>query len=114
MLGKYSKCIYPCLIYLSLANFSNEPEDVFVTEGESAFFNCTHDGGVTNILTWIINEQSYSNYSFPSRHYGYQSGQLLEVVNTTVSDNESTYQCILQHQESKVAVLTVSELEQGS
>ena len=84
-----------------------------MTEGESAFFNCTYDG-VTEKLTWIINEQSYSNYSFPTRHYEYQSGQLLEVVNTTVSDNGSMYQCIIQHQESRVAILTVSEIEKGN
>ena len=84
-----------------------------MTEGESAFFNCTYDG-VTKKLTWIINGQNYSIDSFPTRHVEYQSGQLLEVVNTTVSDNGSTYQCIIQHQESGVAILTVSEIEKGN
>ena len=84
-----------------------------MTEGESAFFNCTYDG-VTKKLAWIINEQNYSIDSFPTRHYEYQCGQLLEVVNTTVSDNRSTYQCIILHQESRVAILTVSETEKSN
>jgi len=83
-----------------------------VTEGESAFFNCTHNGAGL-ALTWIINGQNYSRNDYPLRHSWNHTGQIIEVMNTTISDNGSTYQCILLNQESRIATLIVLELEQG-
>ena len=75
-----------------------------VAEGDSATFNCTITDS-TDALDWIIDGSYYSSEGLPPRHSYLNS--MLTVSNVNVSDNGTTYQCVLIPFESDVATLTV-------
>ena len=85
----------------------NGPRDAHVTVGESAFYNCSYTG-TDSPPTWIINNLHFFS-NFPIRHYYHYWEQYLEVTNTQLSDNGSTYQCAFARETSGIAILTVYE-----
>ena len=83
-------------------------EDVTVREGESATFNCTVSGS-SDTPSWIIDGVTYTSSQLPPRH-SYLRPQL-RVSNVNISDNGTTYQCLVIPVLSDIATLTVVLLE---
>ena len=91
---------------------TSEPADVYVTEGDSANFNCSYNG-TRDFPLWIINDIIYIIGSYPPRHKYYAINQFLEVYNTQLTDNGTTYQCRAVTKLSRTATLFVHTSREG-
>ena len=80
------------------------PQDVSVNEGGSTSLNCTFTG-TRDVPDWIINGVTYSSSSLPPRHSWFN--QRLTIINVNMSDNGTTYQCVVIPIFSGIATLTV-------
>ena len=83
-----------------------EPEDIQVTVGETAYFNCVYTGS-SDYPIWYINHAFYNRLGYPPRHSYNSDDQVLELSNSQLSDNGSTYQCGFLGLLSRIATLTV-------
>ena len=90
----------------------NEPADAYVTEGDSAYFQCSYTGS-SDLPVWTINGDHFI-VSYPPRHTYHSRNQVLEVFNTQLADNGSTYQCIVFTESSRIALLLVYYFENSS
>ena len=91
---------------------TNEPADAYVTKGDSAYFQCSYTGS-SDLPIWTINGDHYI-VSYPPRHTYHSKNQILEVFNTRLGDNGSTYQCIVFSESSRTASLFVYTFENSS
>ena len=91
---------------------TSEPGDAYVTEGDSAYFQCSYTGS-SELPLWTINGDYFST-SYPPRHMYHSRNQVLEVFNTQLADNGSTYQCIVFTESSRTASLFVYKFENSS
>ena len=73
--------------------FLQEPANVTVAEGTTAFFACTYNG-TTAAPEWKINDRPYLLCSLPSRHSYDGSGLVVENVN--LSMNMNSYSCFFE------------------
>ena len=90
-----------------------EPEDIQVTVGETAYFNCIYTGS-SDYPIWYINHAFYYRTGYPPRYSYNSDDQVLEISNSQLFDNGSTYQCRLLRIFSRVATLTVLQQNNSS
>ena len=83
-----------------------ELRDIYVIQGQSAYFYCPLHSEIFPV--WTING-SPTIGSLPARHRYSQASQTLEVRDTQLSDNGTTYQCSNFSDSTCVAILTVSQ-----
>ena len=88
-----------------------ELRDVHVIQGQSAYFYCPLHLKILSV--WTING-SPTISSLPARHSYSQASQTLEVRDTQLSDNGTTYQCSNFSDSTSVAALIVTEKGQCS
>ena len=100
-----------CTYIPAVIEFTNEPEDAFVDEGDDAIFNCSYSG-TTALPFWFINGTFYSITSLPSNH-SYQR-QMLIVKHVQVSDSGTAYQCAFITIRSKIGTLYVIPMYEGN
>ena len=85
---------------------TSEPADTYVMKGDSAYFNCSYTG-TSDLPLWIINDIYYIIGSYPPRHEYYSLNQFLELYNTQLTDNGTTYRCRVVNKLSRTATLFV-------
>ena len=92
------------------------PQNVTVTEGHLALFNCTYNG-TDDLPLWYISGASYliqgGSQGLPERHT--YSKQSMAVHNVQASDNGRTYSCgfLFGEISSSIATLTVIPTPRG-
>ena len=83
-----------------------ELRDAHVIQGQSAYFYCPFH--LEMFPVWTINGSSTID-SFPARNWYSQASQTLEVRDTQLSDNGTTYQCSNLSNSTSVTSLIVTE-----
>ena len=92
---------------------TSEPADAYVTEGDSAYFNCSYNG-TRDVPIWTVNGIHYLDGSYPERHIYDSKSQVLEIYDTVLTDNGSTYQCTVFTKLSRIATLFVKQFDNTS
>ena len=90
-----------------------EPEYIQVTVGETAYFNCIYTGS-SDYPVRYINHAFYYRTGYPPRHSYKSDDQVLELSNSQLSNNGSTYQCGFLGLFSRIATLTVLQQNYSS